>query len=104
MLPRKIFKNLRTAVAILYSTFEQFLGKFGLKFFAPKSECFIEYDAFCLCIFDYACLGRKALLLWRRLKIIENLYSSKTCLKKAGGGAMHPPLDLALPALITISL
>ena len=37
---------------------------------------------------------------------MEKLYSSKTCLKMAGGG-MHPPhpsLDPPLPALITLSL
>ena len=57
MLPRKIFENLHrpTVVAILV-LFEQIL----LKFFAPNSECCTKYDAFCLCIFDYTCLGRKA--------------------------------------------
>ena len=47
MLPRKIFENLQTVVAILV-VFEQFLGKF----FAPKSDCFTKYDAFCSYIFD----------------------------------------------------
>ena len=60
MLPRKFFESLHTAVAILV-LFEQFLGKLILfKFFAPKSECFTKYDAFCSYIFDYAFLGRKA--------------------------------------------
>ena len=45
---RKIFKNLHTIVAILV-LFEQFLGNF----FAPKSECFTKYDAFCSYIFDH---------------------------------------------------
>ena len=27
-----------------------------VKFFDPDSECFAKYDAFCLHIFDYACL------------------------------------------------
>ena len=30
------------------------------KFFDPNSACFPKYDAFCLHIFDYACLRRKA--------------------------------------------
>ena len=55
MLPRKIFENLHTVVAIL-ALFEQFLGKF----FVPKFECFTKYDAFCSYIFDYVCLERKA--------------------------------------------
>ena len=33
---------------------------------------------------------------------MEKLYSSKTCLKEAGGG-MHPSLDPPLPALITMT-
>ena len=52
MLPQKIFENLHAVLAILVP-FEQFF-----KLFAPKSECFIKYDAFCLFIFDYACLRR----------------------------------------------
>ena len=52
MLPKKIFGNLHTVVAIL--------GKFCLyKFFAPISECFTKYDAFCSYSFDYVCLGRE---------------------------------------------
>ena len=56
MLPQKIFGNLHAAVTILV-LFEQFLGKFCWKFFAPKSECFTKYDALCAYIFDYACLA-----------------------------------------------
>ena len=59
MLPRKSFENLDTMVAILI-LFKQFLGKFCLVFFAPKSEFFTKYDAFCSYIFDFACLGHKA--------------------------------------------
>ena len=51
------FENLRTVVAILV-LFKQIFGK-RYKFFAPNSKCFTKYDAFCLYIFDYACLGRK---------------------------------------------
>ena len=37
---------------------------------------------------------------------MEKLYSSKTCLKMAGGGMhpLHPLLDPPLPALVTMSL
>ena len=72
--------------------FEQFLCRFCFKIFAPKSECFIKYDAFCSYIFDYACLGRKVYCLSKRFEITEKLYSSKTCLKIAGGGmhSSHP--------------
>ena len=54
MLPRKIFENLHSVVAIL-ALFEQFLGEFCLNFLPQKSECFTKYDAFCSYIFDYAC-------------------------------------------------
>ena len=69
MLPRKFFENLHTVVSIL-ALFEQFLGMF--KFFAPKSECFTKYDAFYSCIFDYACLGRKAYCYRKGSKLWKN--------------------------------
>ena len=47
------------------------------KFFAPKSECFTEYDAFCACIFDYACLGRKAYCYQKRFKLWKNCIHQK---------------------------
>ena len=59
MLPQKIFENLHTIVAILV-LFETIFRQILFQFFAPKSECFTKYDAFCSCIFDHACLGRKA--------------------------------------------
>ena len=89
MLPRKIFENLHAGVAIL-ALFEQFLDKFCLNFLPLKSECFTKYDAFCSYIFDYACLGCKAYCYRKGSKLWKKLYSSKTCLKVAGGG-MHPP-------------
>ena len=58
-----------------------------LNFFAPK-EC-LTPDAFCLHIFDNACIGRKAYCYQKGSKLRKKLYS-KTCLKMAGGG-MHPP-------------
>ena len=39
------------------------------EFFAPKSECFTKYDAFCSYIFDYAFLGRKAYCYQKGLKL-----------------------------------
>ena len=66
--------------------FEQFSGKFC----APNSECFTKCDAFSFYIFDYAYLGRKVYLLLKRFEIMENLYSSKTCSKMAGGGDATP--------------
>ena len=98
MLPQKIFENLRTVVTILLP-FEQILGKF----FAPKSECFTKYEAFCSHTFDYACLGRKAYCYRKGLKLWKKLHSLNTCFKMAGGG-MHPTLDPPPPALITMSL
>ena len=59
MLPRKIFKNLHTVVAILV-LFEQFFSQILCKFFAPKSECFTSYNAFCSYIFDHERFGREA--------------------------------------------
>ena len=86
------------AISIL---FEQFIGKIFLKNFAPKSECFTKYDAFCSYIVDCASLG---LPKTARFEIMEKLYSSKTYLKVAGGeGCMHPQY-LPLPSLITMSL
>ena len=44
MLPRKIFENSRTVMAILVH-FEQFSGKLGLiEFFAPNFECYTGID------------------------------------------------------------
>ena len=59
MLPRESFENLRTVVTILV-LLEQFLSKLSLKFFGPEFKCFTQYDAFSVCIFDDARLGRKA--------------------------------------------
>ena len=69
MLSRKTFENLHTVVTNL-ALFGQLLGKFCLyEFFAPKPECFTKYDAFCLYIFDYACLGLKAYCYRKGLKV-----------------------------------
>ena len=51
MLPRKVFKNLDTAMAIL-ELFEQFLWQILFNFFASNSKSFSKYDTFCSHIFD----------------------------------------------------
>ena len=53
MLPRKVFKNLDTVMAIL-ELFEQFLWQILFNFFASKS--FTKYDTFCSHIFDLCVL------------------------------------------------
>ena len=42
------------------------------KFFDPSSVCFAKYDAFCLHIFDFACLRRKAYRNRRGSKLRKN--------------------------------
>ena len=97
MLPPKIFENLHTAVTI-FVLFKQILSNF----FGPKYGDFTKYDAFCLHIFDYACLGRKACCYRRGSKLWKNCFHHlKTCLKM-GGGRMHPSHP-PLPAMITMS-
>ena len=51
MLPRKVFKNLDTVMAIL-ELFEQFLWQILFNFFASNSKSFTKYDTFCSHIFD----------------------------------------------------
>ena len=80
MLPQKNFESLRAVMAILV-LFESFSGKL----FDPNSECFVKYDAFCLHIFDYACLR-----LTKRFEIMGKLHTSKTFLKMAGGRIYIP--------------
>ena len=55
MLPRKVFKNLDTVMAIL-ELFEQFLWQILFNFFASSSKSFTKYDTFCSHISIYACL------------------------------------------------
>ena len=80
MLPRKIFENLHTVVAILV-LFEQFLGKFCLNFLPLILNVSPNR---CILFGDFR-------LLSKRFEIMKKLYSSKTCLKMAGGGGMHLP-------------
>ena len=51
MLPRKVFKNLDTVMAIL-ALFEQFLWQILFHCFASNSKSFTKYDIFCSHIFD----------------------------------------------------
>ena len=55
MLPRKVFKNLDTVMAIL-ELFEQFLWQILFSFFASNSKSFTKYDTFCSLIFDLCVL------------------------------------------------
>ena len=55
MLPRKVFKNLDTVMAIL-ALFEQFLWQILFTFFASYSKSFTKYDTFCSHIFDLCVL------------------------------------------------
>ena len=55
MLPRKVFKNLDTVMAIL-ALFEQFLWQILFNFFAFNSKSFTKYDTFCSHIFDLCVL------------------------------------------------
>ena len=55
MLPRKVFKNLDTVMAIL-ELFEQFLWQILFNFFASNSKSFTKYDTFCSHIFDLCVL------------------------------------------------
>ena len=47
MLPRKVFKNLDTVIAIL-ELFEQFLWQILFNFFASNSKSFTKYDRYTL--------------------------------------------------------
>ena len=100
MLPRKIFKNAHALMAILV-LFEYFSSKFCLNFFTlilsalPNVMHFVR--TFSICV-----LLAKGLLLSKRLKIMEKLYTSKTFLIKAGG-RRHTPHPAPLDPLLAIS-
>ena len=55
MLPRKVFKNLDTVMAIL-ELFEQFVWQILFNFCAFNSKSFTKYDTFCSHIFDLCVL------------------------------------------------
>ena len=55
MLPRKVFQNLDTVMAIL-ELFEQFLWQILFNSFASNSKSFTKYDTFCSHIFDLCVL------------------------------------------------
>ena len=81
--------------------FEYFLSKFCLNFFTlilsalPNVMHFVR--TFSICV-----LLAKGLLLSKRLKIMEKLYTSKTFLIKAGG-RRHTPHPAPLDPLLAIS-
>ena len=55
MLPRKVFKNLDTVMAIL-ALFEQFLWQILFNFLPLTLKSFTKYDTFCSHIFDLCVL------------------------------------------------
>ena len=76
MLPRKFFENLHVVMAILVH-FEQFSDRLCVKFLTLISGCFAKYDVFCLHIFNYACLRRKAYSYRRGSKLWKNCMHQK---------------------------
>ena len=61
-------ENFHTVVAIL-ALFEQFLGKFCLNCLPLNLSVSPNMMAFCLYIFDYVCLERKAYCYQKGLKL-----------------------------------
>ena len=102
VLPLKIFNNLYTVVAILV-LFEQFLCKFCLNFLPLNVNVSPNIMHFVRTFSIMLVLGMRLIAI-ENFKIMEKLYSSKTCLKMAGGGMHSPHLYPLLPALITVSL
>ena len=77
MLPRKVFKNLDTVMAIL-ALFEQFLlWQILFNFFASNSKSFTKYDTFCSHIFDLCVLRRKDDCFQIGLKLWKNCIHQK---------------------------
>ena len=100
MLPRKMFENFHTVVAIVV-LFEQFVGKFCLKFLPlNKSKCFTKRDAFCSYIFDYMRaegvrpivieMGSK---LWK-IAFMKNMFESRWWGDASPTSTLDPPLLL----------
>ena len=89
MLPRKIFENLHSAVAI-FALFEQFSGKFCLKLLPLNLSVSPNMMHFVRTFSMTRALGVRLIVIEKGPEIMEKLHSSKTCLKMAGGG-VHPP-------------
>ena len=58
------------------------------KLFAPKSECFTKYNAFCSYIFDYECFGRKVYCYQNGSKLWKNCINQKPVRKWLVGGCI----------------
>ena len=85
MLPRKVFKNLDTVMAIL-ELFEEILWQILFNFFASNSNPspnMIHY------VRTFSIYVKMIVIKYRRFEIMEKLYSSKTALKEYGGGMHH---------------
>ena len=78
MLPRNIFENLHTVMAILV-LFEQFFGKFCLYFWPVILSASPNKDAFCSHSFDYACCRRLRHIVIKRFEIMEKFIHPKHC-------------------------
>ena len=90
MLPRKNFENLHAAMAIL-ALFELFSDKFCLNFFTLILSASRNMTHFVRTFSIMRALGgRLTVLLSKRFKITEKMYTSKTFFKVAGG-RMHTP-------------
>ena len=78
MLPRKVFKNLDTVMAIL-ALFEQFLWQILFNFFASNSKSFTKYNMihFVRTFLIYACLRRKDDCYQTGLKLWKNCIHQK---------------------------
>ena len=87
MLPRKHFKNLHTASAILV-LFEQFLGKV-CSYFWPITLSASPMMHFVCTVSNLRALRRLRHIVMKRFEFKEKFYSSKTLLKMAGGGCMR---------------
>ena len=71
------------------------------KFFDPNSECFVKYDAFCLHIFDYACLWRKTYCYQRGSNYGKIVYIKNTFENSWWEDAYSYPIPLDPPLAIS---
>ena len=102
MLLRKIFENLHAAMAFLV-LFEEISRKFCLNFFTLIVSASSNMMHF-VRTFSIMRVKDESLLLSKRFQIMEKLYTSKTCLKMAGGRmhiAYFSPCSLYPPVAIS---
>ena len=95
MLPRKIFKNLHTVVAILV-LFQQFLGEFPSNFLPLKLSTSPNMMHF-ICTFSILRAYDVRLIVIKKVQNYGKLYSSKTCLKMVAWRDASPHLPWICP-------